>query len=206
MPKTLSKGGRTRERIVEAATDLFSEAGYDQTSVHQIAARCGITHAAALYHFKSKLGLFEAVVESALARVDSIVAESILPTDDAHQRLVKLFTGHLTWMTIYKAEAEMLLLLAYFASVRTEFSTIYSRVLAASRSQIEAILSAGHREGLFECHGDLGTTAKCLHDGLFGMLMNGLAGRRVVEPMPAYLERVHFLIGRATGYSTAQGE
>jgi hypothetical protein len=40
-----------------------------------------------------------------------------------------------------------------------------------------------------------------LHDALFGMLMNGLAGRQIVEPMTAYMERFELLIKTIAGYA-----
>jgi AcrR family transcriptional regulator len=44
----------TRERILEVATELFTEKGYDKTSLREIAERLGFTKAALYYHFESK--------------------------------------------------------------------------------------------------------------------------------------------------------
>jgi AcrR family transcriptional regulator len=44
----------TRERILNAALDLFVEHGFDATSLRQIADQLGITKAALYYHFASK--------------------------------------------------------------------------------------------------------------------------------------------------------
>jgi AcrR family transcriptional regulator len=44
----------TRERILDAALDLFVEQGYDGTSLRQIAEQLGVTKAALYYHFESK--------------------------------------------------------------------------------------------------------------------------------------------------------
>lgn len=49
-----AKGERTRERILRAALELFSEQGFNATSVRDIAARAGITHAGLLHHFANK--------------------------------------------------------------------------------------------------------------------------------------------------------
>ncbi len=205
MSKVTVKGLDTRERLVDAATDLFSDTGYEKTSLASVAARCGLTHAAALYHFKTKQGLLEAVSESALARAEALVNEAYEKDDDAYARLVKFFSQHVTWMIIYKAQAESLLILSYYAATQPEFAAIFSRVVEKKREQIEALLIAGKREGLFSFTIPSLVAAKCLHDGLFGMLMNGLAGRRIVEPMPAYLERIQLLIGSIAGYAPKRG-
>ena len=44
----------TRERILDAALDLFVAQGYDGTSLRQIAEQLGVTKAALYYHFESK--------------------------------------------------------------------------------------------------------------------------------------------------------
>jgi AcrR family transcriptional regulator len=46
--------GSTRERILDIALELFTERGYDKTSIRDIAERLGTTKAALYYHFKSK--------------------------------------------------------------------------------------------------------------------------------------------------------
>jgi AcrR family transcriptional regulator len=44
----------TRERILDVALDLFTEKGYDKTSLREIAEQLGFTKAALYYHFASK--------------------------------------------------------------------------------------------------------------------------------------------------------
>lgn len=51
----------TRERILDIALDLFTEKGYDKTSLREIADRVGFTKAALYYHFSSKGDLLMAL-------------------------------------------------------------------------------------------------------------------------------------------------
>ncbi len=44
----------TRQRILSVALDLFTDQGYDGTSLREIAERLGVTKAALYYHFESK--------------------------------------------------------------------------------------------------------------------------------------------------------
>ena len=44
----------TRQRILNVALDLFTEQGYDGTSLREIAEQLGVTKAAIYYHFESK--------------------------------------------------------------------------------------------------------------------------------------------------------
>lgn len=59
----LSKGAKTRERILRAAERLFAEHGYDGVSVRRIAASAGVQIALLSYYFHSKLGLYRAVFQ-----------------------------------------------------------------------------------------------------------------------------------------------
>ena len=54
MGATTEQPGSTRERILDIALELFTEQGYDKTSIRDIAERLGFTKAALYYHFKSK--------------------------------------------------------------------------------------------------------------------------------------------------------
>lgn len=65
-------GSETRERILDAAERLFAESGYSNVSTRQIADEARSNIAAAHYHFGSKEGLLQAVLER---RLDGINAE-----------------------------------------------------------------------------------------------------------------------------------
>jgi AcrR family transcriptional regulator len=51
----------TRQRILDVALDLFTEQGYDGTSLREIADQLGITKAALYYYFESKEDIFLAL-------------------------------------------------------------------------------------------------------------------------------------------------
>ncbi len=69
----------TRKRILDAAYEVFSEAGYNGASVRQIVGRAGTNIASVNYHFGNKEALYKEVVEAALSHfatdVQSIVAD-----------------------------------------------------------------------------------------------------------------------------------
>ncbi len=58
---TRANGRATRERIVEEATRLFADAGYEATSLRQIAQAVDIDSATLKYHFGDKPNLFAEV-------------------------------------------------------------------------------------------------------------------------------------------------
>src|ERR1039458_5244729 len=64
----------TREKLVEAAGQVFAEHGYQATTVREIVKRSGANIAAVNYHFGDKLGLYTEVLQQSVraARVDAI--------------------------------------------------------------------------------------------------------------------------------------
>ncbi|WP_129336337.1 TetR/AcrR family transcriptional regulator [Cellulomonas endophytica] len=65
--------GDTRDRIRDRALARFTEQGYDQTSLREIAEDLGVTKAAVYYHFRSK----EEIVESLVAEVGTTIEDLI---------------------------------------------------------------------------------------------------------------------------------
>jgi AcrR family transcriptional regulator len=63
----------TRARILDAALDVFSEHGFEGSSLQQIADRLDLTKAALYYYFRSKDELLEALVEPAITGVTDII-------------------------------------------------------------------------------------------------------------------------------------
>jgi AcrR family transcriptional regulator len=53
----------TKERIEQIALNLFTEKGYDRTSLREIAEQLGVTKAAIYYHYKSKEQILEGIMQ-----------------------------------------------------------------------------------------------------------------------------------------------
>jgi TetR/AcrR family transcriptional regulator len=65
----------TRDRIVAAAADLFSERSYDGATTRDIAARADVTQPLVNYHFQSKEELWRAAVDSLFDRLSHTMDE-----------------------------------------------------------------------------------------------------------------------------------
>jgi AcrR family transcriptional regulator len=61
--------GDTRSRIQAVALELFTEQGYEATSLREISERLGVTKAALYYHFKTKEDIVASLIED---RVDAM--------------------------------------------------------------------------------------------------------------------------------------
>jgi TetR/AcrR family transcriptional regulator len=78
----LSKGAQT---ILEVAEQLFANNGYNSVSINDIAQQAGVSKANIFHHFKSKEGLFMAVLKIACER--SVQALDATPSQSPVQSL-----------------------------------------------------------------------------------------------------------------------
>ncbi len=63
----------TRARIQQVAVELFTEHGYEGTSLREIAERLDVTKAALYYHFKSKEDIVTSLVEDYSKQMDGLI-------------------------------------------------------------------------------------------------------------------------------------
>jgi AcrR family transcriptional regulator len=90
---------RTRREIVRRAMDLFQTAGYNATSLQDIATAAGCSKATVLYHFSGKPAVLAAVLEPAAADLANLLAAAAeLPRaaaqDLAIERFIDLAVEH----------------------------------------------------------------------------------------------------------------
>jgi TetR/AcrR family transcriptional regulator len=64
----------TRERVLTAALDLFSELSYEGATTREIATRAGVTQPLLNYHFSSKEALWQAAVDGLFAELTEVLA------------------------------------------------------------------------------------------------------------------------------------
>jgi len=60
-------GELSRERILDAATEIAAERGYEGTSIALVSAKCGLPASSIYWHFKDKDDLIAAVIERSFA-------------------------------------------------------------------------------------------------------------------------------------------
>lgn len=68
-PSHVELGVQTRERLLDAAEDLFAEYGFSATSVRDITSSAGCNLAAVNYHFRGKQNLYREVFRRRLAEL-----------------------------------------------------------------------------------------------------------------------------------------
>ncbi|MGC3002082.1 TetR family transcriptional regulator [Streptomyces sp. G35A] len=91
-PRTAAAG--TRDRILGAAREEFSERGYEKTSVRSIARSAGVDSALVHHYFGTKEQVFEAAVEVAFAPALE-ARDTVLdgPVEEAGERMTRMIFG-----------------------------------------------------------------------------------------------------------------
>ncbi|RZQ61933.1 TetR/AcrR family transcriptional regulator [Amycolatopsis suaedae] len=74
MDRRQERGRTTRDHLLTVATGLFTERGYEGTSIEAVLAEAGISRGALYHHFPGKDALFTAVFEAVHDRVAVEVA------------------------------------------------------------------------------------------------------------------------------------
>jgi AcrR family transcriptional regulator len=128
------------ERILQSALSLFSEKGYDATSVREICEASGITKPT-LYHFYgSKEGVYRALVHGTLDRVREDMTRAIAGEGTLRDRLRRLTR---TYFEAARGEpdlARFILALTHdppSSAPRTDFLRFYDDILVHVTRAIE---------------------------------------------------------------------
>jgi AcrR family transcriptional regulator len=72
-PEAAPRHGTTRERLLEAAIEMFAERGYAATGVDALCRRAGVAKTGLYWEFQNKVGLLNAVIDHVVTEwVDQI--------------------------------------------------------------------------------------------------------------------------------------
>jgi AcrR family transcriptional regulator len=100
--RRIAQGEATRRQLLEVATRLFAEQGFDDTSIEQVLTDAGASRGSLYHHFDGKDRLFEAVVE----HVEQGVVEQLMVAVSRHRDPVKILrAGCARWIALVEDPA-----------------------------------------------------------------------------------------------------
>jgi len=88
--KVRSKSAETRERILQAALDLFHSKGFELTTMRDIADRAGLATGAAYYYFDSKDAIVLAFYDRARREMEPLLEKGLDGSQDLRERLRRI--------------------------------------------------------------------------------------------------------------------
>lgn len=91
-PAAGSSVDRTRERLLDAAAQVFAERGFHDTTVREICLRAGANVAAINYHFGDKLNLYTEVLRRCARALDveKTIADRTVAPEDLLRQIIRL--------------------------------------------------------------------------------------------------------------------
>lgn len=125
-----------RERIYEAARQLFLEQGYAATTVEQIAEAADVAQTTFFNHFQSKDAVLREMTGEISGHLEAMLQQELATADSAERRIRRFATQALRALGAAEGLAREVLLellrkasgpgtaLPYLASVREPFTTI----------------------------------------------------------------------------------
>jgi TetR/AcrR family transcriptional regulator len=107
--KTNTADISARDRILEAAEDLFARRGYAGVGMSEIAEAVGLRKSSLFHHFRTKAQLHAATVERILSQVDSELTRSLAQGGTAVERLDRWVDAMIDLLASTPSHARLLL-------------------------------------------------------------------------------------------------
>lgn len=109
LPSAPEVGAATRSALLEAARAAFGRAGFDGASVRTITGEAGANLGAITYHFGSKRGLYEAVLEEGLRPLAARVHAATESDGPAIERMVSVVEAYFEHLALHPDLPHLLL-------------------------------------------------------------------------------------------------
>lgn len=183
-----------RDTVLNAASMLFMELGYEPVSINRIAERAGVTKASVYYYFGSKAELFATSVAEMFGRIRGRTAAILAGDGDLKARVtklarIKLSHSHTEFESMMR-EAIPFLEESQLRRIREAEHGVHEALAEAFREAMDrgelalgdpmllshafsALLMLGNREEL----GEHKPTVEELADAIVRLFWNGAAGR-----------------------------
>lgn len=175
-----------RKRIVEAANKLFSEKGYRDTTMDEIASNLGISKAAMYRYFESKEELFKAITEIILRSVKQGMRESF---KQASLEPHRFFDAIAKWMW-----TPILFFDAISESFRNEkLREVMKQSYKSAVADIENFLEEKKKEGVLRKNLNTKLIAMsliALHDGLLGSEVAGVRREQMEQALSEAIQAI----------------
>ncbi len=138
----------TRERILSAAKRLFAQAGYEQTSVEQIAGEADVAKGTVFAHFRDKTNLLAAAGSAEMTRLLETTAElasADIGACDDDEMLARVLDLYDPWLVFFTENPEFArLFLNQSALNRGEWSDLFVEACLAMENHVGRLIARTH--------------------------------------------------------------
>lgn len=145
--KRAAQGRATRGQLIEVATGLFADHGYEGTSIEAVLTAAGVSRGALYHHFAGKEALFTAVLEELSERITVQLTEIISASADPADAVR---TAALAWIDLAGDPVIQRIMLVDAPSVlgwEQWRAMDEGRTVGAMRDMLQAVSDAGRLPG-----------------------------------------------------------
>lgn len=152
---------QTKDIIFTGALKAFSERGFNETNMEEIAKVCGIAKGTLYYNFKNKQELYIYILKTGMERFIQNIIETMepIPAEQVEIRIRKLIDLHFEFS---RREQDFCRLLVSKGWVSQERHFDIRQVLAGYFDFMEAEINSGKSYGKIPATMETKTTANCL--------------------------------------------
>lgn len=136
------------ERILNTATQLFAELGYDAVSMSAVAEKAGVSKANIFHHFNTKQDLYIAVITSACAQATSLLENLKIATSSFAERLEQ-FSRHHTEKIFQHQQAMRLLIRELLENNPDRTPLLANTIITENFERLVDIVRNGQKAGQF---------------------------------------------------------
>lgn len=160
MAKPVAARGFARDRVVDAALELFAQHGIRGTSIQMIAARLGVTKASVYYQFQSKDDIVLAVAEPLfddirhIQRVAAMLPSAQARRDVALSGLIDLAIRHRQVANVIYGDPCMQELMNNHPALREVIDGFTGLLFGPDSTETELVAMALLTAGIYGCTAD----------------------------------------------------
>lgn len=166
-----ARGADTRKNILDVSLSLFSQNGYDATSVAEICQGAQVSKGAFYHHFSSKQELFLALMETWLETVDGVFQAAGQSAETVPQSLVSM--AAISGGLFDALEGGFPILLEFWTQA-SRHPKVWEQAVAPYQRYLEfftGMIQAGIDEGSFTPSLDPEWAARMLTSVVMGLLL-----------------------------------
>lgn len=110
----------SKTKLIQSAIKIFSQNGYEATSVDSIVEKAGVAKGTFYYYFKSKEELFWAIIDEGTTKFTELIKESLREVKTKEDKVKKIIETEIDFFEQYQDFAHMFL--AEFWRFKTKWS------------------------------------------------------------------------------------
>lgn len=153
---------RTRQKVLDAARQLFAERGYEPATIRDIAKGAGMSTGAVFANFQDKAELFEAVLSTDLVTLAEVMKSAAIE-GSVRSRLLGALGAAYHHSLVHLPLVQAVIARSWFQPVAAEMRTRSS--IKPLLAVVTDTLQAGVREGELKQDADVRLLSELIYDG-----------------------------------------